>query len=290
TVDVSIPRDHRLGVIDRPSLLHFEFRENPEKHIVLLDVTEQSEQQFYSELAARVQASPEKEAFVFVHGFDNTFEEAAWRTAQLFYDLQFKGAPIMYSWPSHGSLLHYSADEDTTEWSAPHLQRFLEAVAANSHATTVHLIAHSMGNRVLTRALVGIAAHQGAVLPMFKQIFLAAPDIGVDVFRQLAATFPSTATHVTLYGSAKDKALLLSQKIHQGVRVGDSTPICVLPNIDTVDASAVDTSLIGHAYYGDNTSIISDMITAMRSGAPPGQRSGMQQKISENQTYWAFVP
>ena len=290
TVDVSIPKDHRIGTIDRPSIMHFEFKEDPAKHIVLLGVTEKSEQEFYAELASRVQSSPGKEAFVFVHGFDNKFEQAAWRTAQLFYDLQFKGAPIMYSWPSQGKLTAYTADEASSEWSTAHLQKFLEQVAAHSHATTVHLIAHSMGNRVLTAALAGIAAQRGAALPMFKQVFLAAPDIDVGLFRQLAATFPSAATHVTLYASSKDEAIVASEKIHRFDRVGDSTHICVVPNIDTVDASAVDTGLIGHAYYGDNRSIISDIFAVMNSGTPPGQRFGMHEKTYQQATYWAFVP
>jgi len=67
----------------------------------------------------------------------------------------------------------------------------LERLAAQSHATTVHLIAHSMGNRALTRALYAIAEKHAGVPPMFQHVFLAAPDIDVGVFRQLAATFPS---------------------------------------------------------------------------------------------------
>jgi hypothetical protein len=36
TALVSIPRDHRMGELERPSLLKLEFREDPEKHVVLL--------------------------------------------------------------------------------------------------------------------------------------------------------------------------------------------------------------------------------------------------------------
>ncbi len=289
TLNVSIPRDHRMGAIERPSIWKLEFREDPEKHIVLLNVSPRSAPDFYSELASKVDSSPEKDAFVFVHGFDNTFEEAAWRTAQISYDLGFHGAPILYSWPSKGKLSQYAADEATIDWTSAHLEAFLETVAAQSHATTVHLIAHSMGNRALTRALAAIASRH-PVPPMFKEVFLAAPDIDVGVFRQLAATFPTAATHVTLYASSKDKAILASERIHDYDRVGDSTHICVVPNIDTIDATAVDTSLIGHSYYGDNRSILSDMFQVMRTGAPPGQRFGMHVMTAQQVTYWAFVP
>lgn len=289
TLDVSIPRDHRLGSVERPSVLKFQYREDPEKHVVLLSVTPKSEQEFYGELAAKVDSAPEKNAFVFVHGFDNTFEEAAWRTAQISYDLHFQGAPILYSWPSKGKLSQYTVDEATIDWTTAHLEKFLETVAAQSHATTVHLIAHSMGNRALTRALAAIAARH-PVPPMFKQVFLAAPDIDVGLFRQLAATFPSAAAHVTLYASSRDKAIIASEKIHQFDRVGDSTHICVVPNIDTIDASAIDTGLIGHAYLADNRTILSDIFQVMRTGEPPGQRFGMHVITAQETTYWALTP
>jgi esterase/lipase superfamily enzyme len=290
TLDVSIPRDHRMGDIERPSIWRLEFREDPEKHVVLLSLLPKSEQEFYAELASKVQSSASKDAFVFIHGFDNTFEQAAWRTAQLSYDLGFKGAPIMYSWPSKGELAEYTADEATIDWATPHLEKFLERLAAQSHATTVHLIAHSMGNRALTRALYAIAEKHAGVPPMFQHVFLAAPDIDVGVFRQLAATFPVAANDVTLYASSRDEAIVASEKIHQFDRVGDSTHICVVPRVDTIDATAVDTELIGHAYFGDNRSILTDMFEVMHTSSPPGQRFGMHPATLQQMTYWVFNP
>jgi esterase/lipase superfamily enzyme len=290
TLDVSIPRDHRMGSIERPSIWRLEFRQDPDKHVVLLSVVPKSEQEFYAELSSKVQSSATKDAFVFIHGFDNTFEQAAWRTAQLSYDLGFQGAPIMYSWPSKGKLAEYTADEATIDWATPHLERFLETVAVQSHATTVHLIAHSMGNRALTRALAAIADKHAGVPPMFKHVFLAAPDIDVGVFRQLAATFPSAANDVTLYASSRDEAIVASEKIHQFDRVGDSTHICVVPKIDTIDASAVDTGLIGHAYFGDKRSILGDMFEVMQTGSPPSKRFGMHEASLKQMTYWVLNP
>jgi esterase/lipase superfamily enzyme len=290
TLDVSIPHDHRMGHIERPTIWKLEFREIPGKDVSLLSVVPKSEREFYSELATQVQSSANKDAFVFIHGFDNTFEQAAWRTAQMSYDLQFKGAAIMYSWPSKGKLTEYTADEATIDWATPHLEKFLETVAVESHATTVHLIAHSMGNRALTRALTSMAAKHIGGPPMFQHVFLAAPDIDVGVFRQIAATFPSIAHDVTLYASSRDEAIAASEKLHQFDRVGDSTHICVMPKIDTIDATAVDTGLIGHAYYGDKRSILADMFTVMQTGSPPGQRFGMHSAMLQQMTYWVMTP
>ncbi len=288
TLDVSIPQNHHVGELERPSILRFEVREDPEKHVVVLKVALKSEAQFYSEVSSRVGSSAGKEAFVFIHGYDVSFLDAARRTAQIAYDLGFDGAPILYSWPSKGEILSYPADEATIEWTAPHLKQFLEKLALKSHATTINLIAHSMGNRALTNALNSIATeHSGT--PMFNEVLMAAPDIDVGVFKQLAAIFPKPATHVTLYSSSKDEALIASKKYHQYRRAGDSSPVVILPGIDTIDATAVDTGF-GHSYYADNRAILADIHTLLRSYDPPSKRFGMRPNKPQNPTYWIFNP
>jgi esterase/lipase superfamily enzyme len=290
TIDVSIPRDHRMGEIERPSILRFEFREDPEKHIVIKAIEPEPEHQFFNELQSRVAESTERQAFVFVHGYAVTFADAARRTAQLAYDLGFDGAPILYSWPSRGKYADYPADEATIEWTTPHLKVFLEKIADTTHAKTVHLIAHSMGNRALTASLKQIATEHG-LPPMFKQVFLAAPDIDIGVFKQLAEVFPNAADHVTLYASSKDEALVASKKFHKYPRAGDTgTMIAVVPHVDTIDATSVDTGLLGHSYYGDNRSILTDIFYTIRKYETPDKRFGMRPNDAQHPTYWLFRP
>ena len=292
TLDVSIPPDHHVGEIERPfSVWKIEMPEHPEKHVVLLSVNPLAKDQYYRELSQRVDSSPGKDILVFIHGYDNSFEDAAWRAAQLAHDLNFNGAPVLYSWPSKGTKSGYPADEATVEWSTPHLEKFLRELATQSHATTIHVIAHSMGNRALTRALTSIAQDHAAILPMFKDIFLAAPDVDSDVFKQLAAVFPNAASHVTLYASSKDWAIAASRQYHQYARIGDASIMAALTNIEMIDATAVDTGFIGHSYYGDNRSILSDIYAVLHTGGPPSQRFGMKPRPSEtNALYWAFAP
>ena len=89
TCDVSIPRDHRMGQLESPSVWRLEFREDPEKHIVVLGTAISSKDKFFSDVAARVRQSPRNSSLVFVHGYNVTFEDAAKRTAQITYDLGF---------------------------------------------------------------------------------------------------------------------------------------------------------------------------------------------------------
>ena len=289
TCEVSIPRDHRMGVLEAPTIWRLQVSYDPEKHVTLLRVDEKDSDDFFSELRGRIASSNAKQAFVFIHGYNVSFEDASRRTAQLAYDLGFDGAPILYSWPSRACTSCYPADEASVDWTTAHLKNFLQEIAARSGASTVNLIAHSMGNRALTRALQTMASEsQRGQLP-FRQVILAAPDIDAGVFQQLAQAIQTTCTKVTLYASSGDIALSASTKFHQNPRAGQTRPkVVVVPGIDTIDASALDTGFLGHSYFAENTSILSDIIRLFRFGKSPGERCGMTPNPQTDPQYWVF--
>src|SRR5690606_3614266 len=90
---------------------------------------------------------------IFIHGYNVTFRDAARRTAQIAYDLKFSGAPVMFSWPAQGDVEDYTIDENSAAWAESQVTQFLEATALASGARRMHIIAHSMGNRIVTKAL-----------------------------------------------------------------------------------------------------------------------------------------
>jgi esterase/lipase superfamily enzyme len=106
-----------------------------------------------------------------------------------------------------------------------------------------------MGNRLAVSALQQLNLEKFAPSSRFHQVILAAPDIDAATPRQLAPAMRHTAERVTLYASASDKALILSRRFHKYPRAGEY--IFPTDGIDIIDALAVDTSLIGHSYYGD---------------------------------------
>ncbi len=291
TCEVSIPKRHEVGELESPSIIRLEVREDPERHVVLLDVDQRPADEFYKDLGACVADSAEKQAFVFVHGFNVTFEKAARRTAQLAHDLKFDGAPIFYSWPSQGGLLQYAVDETNVVWTVPHLKQFLVDVADRSGAKSVHLIAHSMGNRALTSALRGLSQELGDRGPLFQEVVLTAPDIDADVFRRdIAPAIINTARRVTLYASSNDEALAASKQVHGYPRAGESGDnVVVVPGIDTIDVSAVDTSLLGHSYYGSNDTVLSDLVELLNEARPPDQRTWLQSMPLGPLKYWVFL-
>ncbi|WDE02144.1 alpha/beta hydrolase [Thalassomonas actiniarum] len=290
TCDVSIPRDHRMGKLESPSIWRLQFREEPSKHVVLLSTWINSKDKYFTDLAAMVNSAQTRSAFIFVHGYNVTFEEAARRTAQISYDLGFEGASVFYSWPSQGTIPAYTIDEQNIEWSQAHLRAFLVDFFVHSEAQNVYLIAHSMGNRALTRVVASLLTDKPLLRERLKEVILMAPDIDADVFkRDIAPALANSNRPTTLYASSKDLALAASKKVHGNPRAGDSGQgLVIVSGIETIDATAVDTSLLGHSYPKDESSVLSDIFNLIRNGLRPDQRFRLSPIDTEAGRYWKF--
>jgi esterase/lipase superfamily enzyme len=294
TVTVSIPPVHKEGKVERPfKWWIIEFKQDPKKHFVLTELTPIKGDDFYGALRGEYDRRvPEKRsAFVYIHGFNVSFDDAAFNTAQLAYDLDFEGVPIMYSWPSQGSAFSYEGDLETTDWSAVHLQTFLERVARESGALRIHVLAHSMGNRLLTSALRNLK-RQPDIQPLFDNIIMAAPDVNADTFtEQIWPEIKTAAKRFTLYASSDDGALILSKKAkgtNDSYRLGEAGPnIVVISGLDTVDASGIDTSLLGHSYVDSCKPVMADLQKLIAKGLAPLQRN-LRDRKKEGLSYWAF--
>ena len=106
---------------------------------------------------------------------------------------------------------------------------------------------------------------------------LAAPDIDADVFkRDLAPRLAVTGANVVLYSSNSDQALSLSRRVHGYRRAGDfSDGVLVADGVDTIDASGIDTSLLGHGYYAAVKVVLSDIEGVFTTGWRADKRAGL---------------
>ncbi len=292
TATVSIPEAHKPGRIEKPSIWTFDFREDPERHIVLLSVTPAADEAVFAEMRAQVAETGKAEAFVFVHGFNVPFHEAAQRTAQMAYDMNFDGLPILYSWPSRSSLLSYIADTAVVNLSGRRLSRFLEDVVAKSGAQRIHLIAHSMGNRALTDALELFALRYKGAQPAFDQVLFTAPDLDAGLFAEMMKTIRVAARRITLYASNKDWALAVSRRLHgDSPRAGQGgRGILHVADVDSIDMTEIGEDMLKHSYYANNPSALTDILSLFWRDAPPGQRCGMKQAQGEQGSYWQYSP
>lgn len=287
SVFVSIPREHQVGAIERPSIWRLEFSEDPREHMMIVRQTTTDREDFFSDLRESLARGGSESSFLFVHGYNVAFDDAARRTAQITYDLNFRGAPVFYSWPSQASLQGYTTDENNVQWSEANLKGFLLDYAQHSGAKDLYLIAHSMGNRALTGAVKSLFAEHPELKGRFKEIILTAPDIDADIFkRDIAPALAAGCDKITLYVSDSDKALLASKKVHGYPRAGDSAPgVVVAAGIETVDASGLDTSFLEHSYFASSGTVLKDIRKLVLEQLRAAQR-GLEKLSTAGADYW----
>jgi len=286
-VTVSMPPKRPIGKVVTPSIWKLQFRPNPMKHMILKSVTKLTKDDYYGRMNATISGFDGKRAFVFVHGYNVTFEDAALRTAQIHQDLNFQGAPIFYSWPSMGTTDGYTYDEAKVGATHLALDAFLREVVKRTGAEEIHVIAHSMGNRAVTAALDRIFVASGAALP-FSQLVFAAPDLDADDFEKIAAQIHGAGKRLTLYGSSQDKAILASKKFHRAPRAGDGGPnLVVTADVDSIDASDLDTDFLSHSYIANHSVLLTDLRSLMTADEPPAKRQYIKKRKGGG---WRFQP
>jgi esterase/lipase superfamily enzyme len=282
-VNIPVPL-HRTGRVETPHWWTLFPNKNRQKRFVLLDQVESlTPAIFATRLGQAFEIQQASELLLFLHGYNVTFEEAARRAAQLSYDLPFSGPVILFSWPSLGRTLGYEADGERAAVSAAPFATFLQLLEGGPWKR-VHLVAHSMGNRVL---VLGLADHPSPKIPL-SQIVLVAADVDTEIFRQKFGKIVSNENWTTSYASKRDRALLISFFLHRLHRIGliEQEPF-VMEGLETVDASQVDTSLLGwrHSYFGDERTVLTDLGYMLRTGLP-AERRGLKRALGKE--YWMF--
>jgi esterase/lipase superfamily enzyme len=295
TVEVTVPRIHKPGEVESPSLIKLEWTENQERHFVITRIETLSGEAMFADMRTTLAERNSDEAFVFVHGFNVPFAHAAKQTAQIAYDLNFTGAPVLYSWPSAGSTFAYVRDEAVVRLSGRRLLRFLDVVVERSGARRINLIAHSMGNRALLDALELLATRRGGAGDsdaVFNEIIFAAPDEDAALFSEMLATIRPVARRLTLYGSDSDLALEVSKRLHGDLRRAGQggTGILISDAVDSIDMTAVGDDMLKHGYFSGSASALTDISWMFWRDTPPDRRCGMDAKDLESGLAWVFDP
>ncbi len=176
-------------------------------------------------LSASVRKNPDRSVLVFIHGFNNRFEDSVYRFAQIVHDSGVHSTPVLATWPSRGSLLAYGYDRESTSYTRNALETLFQYLAKDPEVKDVSILAHSMGNSLALESLRQMAIRNGRLPAKFKNVMLAAPDVDVDVFRQQIADMGKQRPQFTLFVSRDDKALAVSRRVWGGVsRLGAIDP------------------------------------------------------------------
>jgi esterase/lipase superfamily enzyme len=198
---------------------------NPATDFATLKADELTRDEAKNWLSASVRKSPDHSVLVFIHGFNNRFEDSVYRFAQIVQDSGVHSAPVLVTWPSRGSLLAYGYDRESTNYTRNALETLFQYLARDPEVKEVSVLAHSMGNWLALESLRQMAIRNGKLPAKFKNVMLAAPDVDVDVFRSQIADMGKQHPQFTLFVSRDDRALAFSRRVWGDIpRLGSIDP------------------------------------------------------------------
>lgn len=268
------------------------------KYASITEIAEDGDEtSFVADLNRALDESDANALLVFVHGYNQSFDTAIIRAAQIAVDLTFDpadpantggdkpgfgepsyafGRPVLFSWPNGNFLCAYCSDQKKAELSAPYLSQFLALLMRDANVDEINLVVHSMGNRVLVKAIEDIAREHMRMKVIKKfRIVNAAADVGrSDYALAMAAAEAGTAEagddgrfapNVTIYASQNDLAMAASFLANGfKTRLGQIIPaqapfVSADDRYVTIDTAVVSADLFGHGYYSESGNVIADM-------------------------------
>ncbi|WP_137156495.1 alpha/beta hydrolase [Rhizobium sp. FKL33] len=201
---VSIPPNHKMSNVEWPGA-----KADPKKTFAVVGQKSLDQKEF---IDAIDHADPKsRDIGIFVHGYNNSYQEALFRMAQMAHDANIPGAKIVFSWPSQAELAGYVADKEGATYSRDYLAQLLIEATKRRKTGEVYVFAHSMGGWLTVETLRQLRlAGRDDVLDRLK-VVLASPDIDADVFRTQMLVIGRMKLPMTILVSPDDRALEVSK-------------------------------------------------------------------------------
>jgi esterase/lipase superfamily enzyme len=211
---VSIPPDHKSGNIEMPTP-----PPDSQSSFAVVNQAVMSETDFRKAVAPQGDTRRKKhKAVVFVHGFNNNFQESLFRIAQLHVDGNIDAIPILFAWPSQGQALAYESDKEAASYSRSYLMALLTMLSRSPDVSDILVVAHSMGGMLTMETLRQLRSEgKNQVIARLGRVILAAPDIDAQTFRAQVQAIGPLKPPLLVLVSKDDGALRLSSIIGGGI-------------------------------------------------------------------------
>jgi esterase/lipase superfamily enzyme len=283
---VSIPPDgvRQIGEVQRPH----QTPGNPATDFVTLSAGYETRTEALATFRRLLRQTPSKHVLVFVHGFNNRFDDAVFRYAQIVHDSGAQAVPVLFTWPSRGSVFAYGYDHESASYSRDALEDGLRFLAKDPEVKEITVLAHSMGNWVTLEALRQMAIRDGKVAEKIRSVLLAAPDVDIDLAREHVRAMGEHRPHIALFVSQDDRALALSRKVWGSPRLGSIDPdqepfksALERERIEVINLTGVNSpDQLRHGTFAQNPQIVQLIGHAVASGnVLTDSRVGLGEKI-----------
>jgi len=279
---ISIPADERrqIGQVQWPQTLP----PDPRNEFATLQVNSLSGSPQVENWLRR-HGAKNRRVLVFIHGFNTRFETALFNFAQIFHDSGAEAAPILFSWPSRGSVLNYVYDRESATFSRDALEKLLRRLAQSPNVEEISVLAHSMGGWLAMESLRQMSIREGRVPSKIRSLILASPDVDVDVFRAQLGSFGEKRPHVVVFLSREDRALRLSRGIGGNVeRLGGVDPAdkpwIMEKGVEVIDLSGAATGdPLRHSKFAENSDVVRFLGEQLINGAARDSEAGLGKRI-----------
>ncbi|MEH0154498.1 alpha/beta hydrolase [Limibacter armeniacum] len=234
----------------------------------------------------------EKEDILFfVHGYKNDLVTALQTLSEL-HNLYVKPKDstikhiVLFAWPSRKNLLQYRDDARDAILSGYALARaymklrdFFRILLQNNKdfcMSKIHLICHSMGNRVIESMLEHLNAECWTIRNLFEEGILVGADVDYDTLEP-----PKPMNHIIdlcarvhVYYHRRDKALMVSENTKNAfnrlglwgakntLSIPDDVYQCNVTDIPDPEDNILDDledRIINHWYYINNSLVVNDI-------------------------------
>lgn len=226
---------------------------------------------------------------IFVHGYNNSFEDAAKTAARLSRNLHHRLQIALFSWPSLGNLRNYGEDRTRAEDSRDDLSNFVRMLGDEAGRESLHLVAHSMGSSVAMLGLAMLGDMSDTAGPLIGEGLFIAPDLQLIDFIHHAANASRWTERSTLYAYGGDIPLRIAQLRTGGVRAGLSNHYVPTTNdVETIDWSPIHNICNRHSYFLCQAQVVYDMRALLDQRAELAVRDLVPMTTTGGYTY--FVP
>lgn len=251
-----------------------------------------------------VRRTETRDVVIYVHGAKVDFLHSCAFAAELDHFAGRDFTPIAFDWPTHQEIFSYvdGVDADHARRSATRLAETIRLLADHSSAKRIHIVSWSAGARVHSRALAELG--QGNLRTARKRYRLgvmafAAGDVPVKDFLERLPAVHGLSDHVLVYMSDADGALKWSARLMGGGRrLGfapeslteeEAAALRAMPRLEAIDTSLGKQrrgfDITGHRYWFKHPWVNSDLILALRTGAPAAKRGLSRSSVGG---VWAF--
>jgi esterase/lipase superfamily enzyme len=259
TFVVSIPPDaqRQIGQVQWPQRMP----PDPATDFATLDVASVSGPA-QAETWLRAHRSRSRRVLVFVHGFNTSFESALFSFAQIVHDSKADVTPVLFTWPSRGSVFEYKYDRESANFSRDALEKLLNRLIKSPNVDEVTVLAHSMGAWLATESLRQMAIREGRIPDKIGAVILAAPDLDVDVFRAQLNSLGKPRPRFIVFVSQRDRALGLSRSLAGNVeRLGrvdpGAKPWLEEAGVEVIDLTGQESaSPLRHGKFAENPQVV----------------------------------